>query len=88
MLRLTPFRETTSVQEVLKEDRVELLSSHIQVKFDLSPELMESLMNDLQKLDLVTLKILVKQILRIDTFEQLELWIADHTPEQTNTDQS
>lgn len=82
MLRLTPLRETASVQEVLKEDRVELLASQIQVKFNLAPEMLEPITADLKKLDLATLEVLFKQIFRLDTFEQLEYWIADHLPKQ------
>ena len=82
MLRLTPFRETASVQEVLKEDRVEMLANLIQVKFALKPELVEQIQVDLQKLDLATLEVLFKQILRLETFEQFEYWIADHLPKQ------
>ena len=39
MLRLTPLRETESVQEVLKEDRVDMLTAQIQDKFKLSDKL-------------------------------------------------
>ncbi len=83
MLRLTPLRETTSFQEALKEDRVERLTEQIQVKFELLPELLEPITADLQKLDMPTLGVLFKQILRLDTFEQLEHWIADHLPKRT-----
>ena len=38
-LRLTPLRETESVQEVLKEDRVDMLTAQIQDKFKLSDKL-------------------------------------------------
>jgi len=82
MLRLTPFRETASYQEALKEDRVDLLASQIQVKFDLPPELLEPVAVDLKKLDLTTLEVLFKQILRLETFEQLEHWITDHLPKR------
>lgn len=85
MLRLTPFRETASVQEVLKEDRVEMLTRQIQVKFDLAPELLGPITTDLQKLDLTTLEVLFKQILRLDTLEQLEHWITDHLPKRTGS---
>lgn len=82
MLRLNPLRETASVQEVLKEDRVELLASQIQVKFNLTSEMLEPTTADLKKLDMATLEVLFKQILQLDTFEQLEYWIADHLPKQ------
>jgi hypothetical protein len=86
MLRLTPLRETASVQEVIKEGRVELLASQIQVKFNLAAEMLEPITADLKKLDLATLEVLFKQILRLETFEQLEYWIVDHLPKQKNGD--
>lgn len=82
MLRLTPFRETASVQQVLKEDRVETLLSMIEVKFNISPEQAETIAANLAQLDLNTLKALIRQLLRLETLEQLEFWIADHLPER------
>ncbi|MFN8487600.1 MAG: DUF2887 domain-containing protein [Caldilineaceae bacterium] len=82
MLRLTPFRETASAQEVLKEERVEMLTTLIKIKFNLLPEMTEPIVADLEKLNMPTLKALVEQILCIETFEQLERWIADHLPKQ------
>ena len=82
MLRLTPFRETASVQEVLKEDRIETLLNQIDVKFGISSERATAVAADLAQLDLTILKALIRQLLRLDTFEQLELWIADHLPER------
>lgn len=82
MLRLTPFHETASFKEALKNERVERLTDQIQVKFDLTPEMLEPIRADLRKIDLTTLEVLFKQILRLDTFEQLEYWIADHLPKQ------
>ena len=81
MLRLTPLRETTSGQELLKEDRVEILSALIQAKFTISPEVMETIRSELQKLPLETLKLLASQHLKISTIEQLEVWIAEHLPQ-------
>ena len=81
MLRLTPLAETTSGQQLLKRDRVATLAELIQAKFELSPELTEATRAELEKLELTTLKVLFRQILRISTFEQLELWISDHLPE-------
>jgi hypothetical protein len=83
MLRLTPFRETDSVKEVIKEERIDLLLNQIEVKFGLSPETTEAVAADLAKLDMNVLKALIRQLLRLDTFEQLELWISDHLPERT-----
>ena len=80
MLRLTPLRETESVQEVLKEERVDLLMMMIGAKFPLSAELNKGLRIDLATLPMDTLQILFPQILQIDSLEQLEQWIGDHLP--------
>lgn len=78
MLRLTPLRETESVQEVLKEERVALLMMMIGDKFTLSDELSKGLHTDLNILTMDTLQTLFTQIRHIDSLEQLERWIADH----------
>ena len=83
MLRLTPFHETESFREALKEERVETLVSMIEVKFGISPETAETVAADLKQLDLNILKTLFRQLLRLDTFEQLKFWISDHLPERT-----
>ena len=82
MLRLTPFREIASVQQVLKEDRIELLLNQIEVKFNISPEQAETIASNLAQLDMNVLKALIRQLLRLETFEQLEFWIDDHLPER------
>lgn len=82
MLRLTPLRETTSVQELLKEDRIETLLNLIEVKFGLSPEMAEKFTADLAQLDINTLKALLRQLLRLETLEQVQFWITDHLPER------
>ena len=82
MLRLTPLRETTSGQELLKEDRIDILLNQIEVKFGISPEMAEKLTTELAQLDVTTLKALLRQLLRLETLEQLQFWIADHLPER------
>ena len=79
MLHLTPLRETASVQEVLKEDRVDMLMRQIQTKFSLSAELCQALSTDLFQLDMEALKTLIEQILRINSIEELEQWIAEQS---------
>jgi predicted transposase/invertase (TIGR01784 family) len=79
MLHLTPLRETASVQEVLKEDRVDMLMRQIQTKFSLSAELRQALTTDLFQLDMEALKTLIEQILRINSIEELEQWIAEQS---------
>jgi len=82
MLRLTPLRETTSGQELLKEDRIDILLNQIEVKFGISSEMAEKLTADLAQLDVTTLKALLRQLLRLENLEQLQFWIADHLPER------
>lgn len=78
MLRLTPLRETISGQELLKEDRVDMLARQIQRKFVLAPDLLNATIVDLNQLELDSLRTLIGEILFIDTLEQLEQWITDH----------
>ena len=78
MLQLTPLRETASVQEVLKEERIEALYDQIQEKLMLSDEIMAVVHDELMKLDMESLKALRRQILHLDTLEQLENWIAEY----------
>jgi predicted transposase YdaD len=80
MLRLTPLRETASVQEVLKEDRVDMLTAQIQDKFKLSDKLVTTVRTDLEKLNADMLYLLIRQILHLDTLEALEQWIAEQSP--------
>lgn len=82
MLRLTPFHETASFLEAQKEDRIETLLGQIEVKFAISPEMAEDIKADLAQLDTNVLKALFKQLLRLDTFEQLKFWISDHLPDR------
>lgn len=80
MLRLTPLEETISGQELIKDAHVAILTTQIQDKFRLSDVLVETIRADLNKLDAEALALLVRQILHLDTFEDLEQWIADHHP--------
>lgn len=83
ILRLTPLVETISGQELLKDDRVAMLTKQIQIRFGLSEELVSAVTTDLERLDLDSLKLLIEEILRIETFEQLETWIAAHATPST-----
>ena len=47
------------------------------------PEMAEDIAANLAQLDMNALKALFRQLLRLDTFEQLEFWITDHLPERT-----
>jgi phosphoenolpyruvate-protein kinase (PTS system EI component) len=79
MIRLTPFAETVSGQELIKNERVAILITLIQDKFNLSTTGIESMRSALAQLDAETLTLLVRQILHIDTFEKLEHWVVAHT---------
>jgi hypothetical protein len=85
MLKLTPLEETMSGQELLKNDRMEILTKQIQLKFAPSTTRMEAITLNLQKLDLERLKELFEQILKIETIEQLEAWINNYLTKNTST---
>lgn len=81
MLRLTPLAETTSGQELIKEERTRILAELIQVKFNALPEVVATIHNELQQLSLDNLKLLTSRLLLIPTIEQLEVWISEHLPQ-------
>lgn len=80
MIRFTPLAETVSGQELLKDECVTLLSEQVQTKFGVSGEVLDGLRAELQQLELADLKALFRQILKIETLEELEQWIAEHQP--------
>lgn len=80
MIRLTPFAETSSGQELIKNERVKTLIRLVTRKFSLSPELAASIQVELNKLELETLQHLLEQVLDLDAVERLEQWIAVHQP--------
>jgi len=83
MIRLTPLRETESVQELIKDERVKTLTRLVAQKFSLSLEVVEAIHIELDNLDADTLEHLLDQMLAFDTFEQVEQWIAEHQPPVT-----
>lgn len=84
MLHLTPFEETTSARELLTDERLEILSTQIEMKFSPSGEKFEEIMRNLQFLELPYLKDLIKNLIAIETVEDLEIWIADKKQEEQN----
>lgn len=68
------------MQEVLKEERVMLLTRQIRRKFSLSGKRIDVVNRELQKLDMKSLQELFDQVLEINTIEQLERWIANRLP--------
>ena len=82
MLQLTPLAETISGQELIQEQLTDVLIRQIRRKFTIAEDLAEVVSRELEKLDVDNLKQLFDDIFDIDTFEQLEQWIADHLPEE------
>ena len=80
MNRLTPFAETSSGQELIKNERVKTLARQLTRKFALSTELAEALQLELDQLDLATLEQLLDLVLDFATYEQVEQWITDRLP--------
>lgn len=70
--------ETTSGQELIKNERVAMLTAQIQGKFALSDKLIEAVRADLEKLDADALSLLIRQILHFDTFTALEQWLEEY----------
>ena len=80
MLRLTPLRETESVQEVLKEEWLDVLLPMIRRQFAISEKVQAALLHDLQTLGADQLKALVPILWEITSIEGLERWIAEQSP--------
>ncbi len=81
MLELTPLEETISGREILHDDRVKMLAQQVNVKFSLSPEDKALVLADLENLDLDDLESLFTEVLKIETVEELQVWIQQHLPE-------
>jgi hypothetical protein len=81
MLQLTPLKETGSVQEILHEDRVELLIKQIRHKFHFAESTIEKLAMRLRQLTLQDLDALFEDILDIRTLRELNVWIDEHLPD-------
>jgi hypothetical protein len=77
--------ETTSGQELLQDDRVEMLTKQIKHKFSFSESAMEKLDIRLRQLSLEDLEALFEAILDIDTPQDLNAWIDERLPETNNT---
>jgi len=86
MLKLTPLEETISGKELLQNDRIKLLTEQVRLKFLLSEETLETITLNLRKLDLLSLEALFKDILKIETVEELKTWIDKHISETNEPD--
>ena len=82
MIRLTPFAETISGQELIKNEHLDLLTTLVQDKFTLSDQQIETVRTDLEKLGLDELKLLIRQILHFAAFKEFEDWVAEHVAVQ------
>jgi hypothetical protein len=82
MIRLTPLEETTSGQELIKNERVKTLARQLTRKFTLSTELVETLHLELDQLDPAALEQLLDLVLDFATYEQVEQWITDRLSAQ------
>ena len=80
MLQLTPLKEMESVQEVIHEDRIEMLIEQIKVKFKFSERTMEKLTLKLRQLSLKDLEALFRDILYMKTLKQLNTWLDERLP--------
>ena len=81
MLQLTPLKETISGQELLQDDRVDMLTKHIRRKFRFAESTMEKLTTRLRQLPLADLEDLFEEILDMRTLKQLDAWIDERLPE-------
>jgi hypothetical protein len=77
MIRLTPFAETVSAQELIKDERVKTLTRQVARKFSLSPEAVDTIQAELDTLDVDSLAQLLDQIIAIDTFKRFQQRVAE-----------
>lgn len=80
MIRLTPFAETISGRELIRNERLSILMQQIRHKFKPSHELVENISDEVKRLDAADLKELILQMFDINTIEELKTLIATHTP--------
>jgi predicted transposase YdaD len=86
MLKLTPFKETRSVQKVLYEDRMQLLTTQVKRKFRFADSTVNRLALRLQKLTLEDLKTLFGDIIEMNRLQEINAWIDERlaNPIQAN----
>ncbi len=86
MLRLTPLRETTSFQEALHDDRVEMLIKLIRHKFHFADSTLSKLDARLRQLSLKNLEALFIDILDMRTLREINIWLDAHVPDEVETE--
>ncbi len=88
MLNLVPLRELPSgqelIQEVLQEDRVDLLIRQIKQKFHLAEKSLNQVMTRLRQLTLKDLELLFGEILKFKSLKQLNAWLDSRLPPQND----
>ncbi len=82
MLRLTPLRETASVQEVLHDNNVELLTKQIRRKFRFADSTISRLDARLHQLSLKNLEALFADILDMQTLREINIWLDARVPDE------
>ncbi len=80
MLELTPLRETASVQEVLQDHTVELLTKLIKRKHRFADSTMAKLEERLHQLTLQDLEDLIEAIVDMETLREINAWISARIP--------
>jgi predicted transposase YdaD len=86
MLNLLPLRELPSGQELIMEERVEMLQEIILAKFKSSQKTVTQLHNRLQQLSLQDLRALFKEIMHMRRLKQLNAWIDQRLAAQQATE--
>jgi predicted transposase YdaD len=82
MLNLTPLKETTSVQEILHENNVEMLIKQIRHKFHFAESTLTRLDARLRQLSLKDLETLFEDILDMQTLREINIWLDARLPDE------
>ncbi len=83
MLRLTPFRETTSYKEALQEDRIELLIKLMKRKYHFARSTLVKLDVRLRQLTLKDLEDLFMEIVDMVSLREINAWVNARLPPKT-----
>jgi hypothetical protein len=79
MVKLTPIRETVAGREWIQEGQISVLSGIIKSKFGIPSSIIST---SLEQLTIETLNELGREILRLDTADELASWIEEHIPKR------
>jgi predicted transposase YdaD len=86
MLKLMPFRETTSYKESLQEDFTEMLVQQIETKFKFSQKTLAKLVLKLRQLALDDLKAMFKVIITMKRLKEINAWLDSRLPAPQNNE--